>query len=213
MLNGENRKGRRWGIGIGCLVLSTFFWCAVKGDGAIAEEHGTMENLQAICLATGVLLLWVQAWKASDLTKQALALAGLGYFTMLLLEFDVRPFKVAWLTEFLSGPIRNLWLGAAWVCCLGWAAKDLSKIMHQARAWARGATGAVLTASAIFWIAGSVFEDLKLCSHKENLFIEELMETNAALLMLWAALEITMDAPGKGVIRTKGSWPPRTPPA
>jgi hypothetical protein len=198
ILNGHNRKGLRWGISAGALALSSYFWWRMKGHAGIAEEHGPMENVQSISLTLGALMFWVQGWKTSDPgAKRAFALAGLGYFTILVLEFDVRPFKIAWLTLLLSGPIRNMWLAAAWVYVLIRAAKDLRKVIQQGVEWARSVIGPVLALSAAFWIAGAAFEDLKLYSPREDQFMEELMENNAALLMLWAAIEIALDARAK----------------
>src|SRR3954470_10775112 len=73
-------------------------------------------------------------------------------------------------------------------------AKDFRRLIQEGVAWARSVTGPVLALSAAFWIAGAAFEDMKLFSRLENQFMEELMETNAALLMLWAAGETALEA-------------------
>ena len=189
-----NRHATTWfrfGMIAGCVAVSFLFSWRIKTDTSIAEEHGLMENWQAICLFVGVLAFWLEARKRTAAARYALILAGLGYFTMMLLEFDVRPFKIPWLTRVFSGPVRNAWLGAAWLYFLLKAAKQWRALLNQGWAWLRSAAGILLCLAGLFWIAGAAIEHVYSLSRDRNFFLEELMETNAALLMLWGAVEIT----------------------
>jgi hypothetical protein len=187
--------GRTWlrfGMAAGCAVVSLWFCWRITVDTGIAEEHGTMENLQAVCLLAGALTLWLEARRRSAAARRALILAGLGYFTMLLLEFDVRPFEIPWLTRLFGGPLRNAWLGAVWLYFLTGAAKQWRHILDQGLAWLRSIAGILLCLAGVLWMAGAAIEDVQSLLRGGNHFAEELMETNAVLLMLWAAVEISI---------------------
>jgi hypothetical protein len=150
-----------------------------------------LENIQALCLIVGAFVLWLQARAATDdSTKHALALASLGYITMFLLEFDVRPFKIPALTWLLNGPVRNLWLGGLWLYFLGRAARTWRRVLEKGISWLQSTAGAVMTLSALCWIAGAAVDRLKPYSSLHNFFAEEFTETQAALLMLWGAAEL-----------------------
>lgn len=154
-----------------------------------------MENIQALCLLGGGVILWARARASGDVAaKYGLELASLGFITMFLLEYDVRPFGIAPLTWLLNGAIRNIWLAAIWVYCIARAARNWPQVFEQRKIWFRSLAAPLLGLSALFWLGGAVVDRLKPYSGSENMFAEEFLETQAALLMLWGAAELILDS-------------------
>lgn len=85
---------RAWAVGIVALAtVGCWFLTPMNG---IAAEHELMENIQALCLLGGGVMLWLRARAVINTsTNHGLELTALGFITMFLLEYDVRPFKIA----------------------------------------------------------------------------------------------------------------------
>src|SRR5688500_4643779 len=89
------------------VVVSSGVWIYLaKRFPGISGEHGAMETVQVTCLLAGVVILLAGRRGTHEPGLRLLsAAAALLYFTMALLEFDVRPFKIAWLTQLFNGPV------------------------------------------------------------------------------------------------------------
>jgi hypothetical protein len=173
------------------VVLISVYWLSRRSEQGIAREHGPMENFQVVCLSLAVLVLWTHAWRIGEAGARWFAgLGGLGCFTMLLLELDVRPFGINALTFWLNGMVRNLWVGALWVGGVVLAWKHRARIAAYFCAWIFTPAPIVFAASASFWAAGAILEKLHFDSRADEFFWEELMEVNGAWLMLWAVGEM-----------------------
>jgi hypothetical protein len=174
------------------LVVSSAAWVSlVKSFPGIAREHGPMENLQTACLLIGVILFMVAARIVRDPAGR-LTLIGVSlfYFTLLLLEFDVRPFRIAALTLLLNGAIRNAIMLTLWLLLLAALFKQRAKVLPVIRSWLASSSGVLLMVSGVFWAAGRLAEELHLFAlNRHNIFAEELMENQAAIIMLFAAIE------------------------
>ena len=174
------------------LVILSVAWISLAGRvPEIAREHGPMENLQTGCLLAGIVLLIASARAANETTARLIGLgAALFYFTLLLLEFDVRPFKIPFLTLLLNGAVRNAFVGVLWLWLLHALFKHRTRALPAIRGWLASPPGVLLMAAGFFWVAGRGAEELHLFSGKHlNIFAEELMENHAAIIMLVAACE------------------------
>lgn len=183
------RKREVLGI-IASLLAFTGLWLWLSTDAPeIFVEHGAMENFQAICMTLGVLLfLWQM--RTGEL-PQRITSGGLALFyaTFLILEFDTRELGWRAAATVLNGAIRNGWLGALWLLLGIWVFRHRHAVVPVARQWLWSRAGLLLVLAGCFWVAGGAVDKLKLLgSTSRNLLGEELLETNAALLMLLAAL-------------------------
>lgn len=177
---------------LGLIVISfvSWFWLE-RLDPRIFREHGPMENFQVGCLAVGIFFLLRAARRASSSPPRRLFLGGiiLLYGTFLLLEFDVREFHIPWLTLLLNGTVRNVWVGSLWLFGLIAFLRRARSTWAEFVAWVRTSAGALLLIAGCFWASGWLVDHLKLFASVDgNLMLEELMEANAAPLMLISAI-------------------------
>ena len=188
------------------LIASFFFWFWLRHlDPEIFREHGPMENFQVGCLAVGIFFL-ARAMRGASSGPQRLFLGGLIllYTTFLLLEFDVREFKIPWLTALLGGTVRNIWVSALWVLSFVLFLRHARSTWAAFVAWFRTAAGVLLLIAGLFWASGWLIDHLKLFGSWERM-MEELMEANAAPLMVISAI-LTFRSPR---VRTRsGQAPP-----
>ena len=174
------------------LAVTSVIWVSLaKTQPEIAQEHGPMENLQTGCLLLGVILFLAGGRGTADAGVRVTFMGmALFYFTLLLLEFDVRPFKIAALTFLLNGAVRNALLGMLWLALSLAAFKHRAKVLRAGRSWITTSPGVLLIAAGVFWAAGRLAEELHLFAGRHlNTFAEELMENQAAIIMLFAAFE------------------------
>jgi hypothetical protein len=177
-------------LAVGVLMVGqTLLWFFLWSRGlTVAEEHGPMEITQAALLGVGLLLLGRSAWVAGPGPQRVLHCGlMLLYGTFLLLEVDTRDFGIKQLDVFFNGIVRNLWLGGLWVWLGVAALRCFWPLWRTFRQWLPGCAGLLLCASGALWITSRVVEQLHLFP-EAGFFPEELVETNAALLMLAAAL-------------------------
>jgi hypothetical protein len=173
------------------VMVSSLFWVGLaKKYPGVSREHGPMENVQAVCLLIGVVMFAARARVVRD-SGLRLTLLGVSlfYLTMLLLEFDVRPFKVPILTLLLNGPVRNAAMGLLWLLLFVALFKRRAKVLPAVRCWITSSSGLLFMGSGVFWVAGRAAEELHLFTSQQNIFAEELMENSAAIIMLFAAIE------------------------
>lgn len=177
------------GIAVVLVLFSALWlWFSTKTSGLFVE-HGPMENFQALCIAFGfVLFLWQLS---AQPPPQRVLFSGLALFyaTFLVVEFDTRELGWGAAATALNGPVRNAWLAALWVLLCVWAFRHRRALFQIVRQWLGSPAGLLLMASGAFWLAGGIVDKLKLLgASSQNLLAEELLETNAALLMLLAAV-------------------------
>jgi hypothetical protein len=192
--------GVKWPLGLksnlGILAVAIAFpllWLWLwRFDARIFREHGPMENFQVVAAFIGLLLL-VHAIQRSQNPAERVFFGGLAlvYFTLVILEFDVRPFDKPLLNRLLRGPVRNGSLATLWFIGLLFFLRDPRNVWSAFIAWMNRPAGALLIVSGAFWICGGLTDKTKpLASPAQNLMAEETFETNAALFMLAAAVLI-----------------------
>ena len=170
------------------LFSAAWLWLGTKRPG-IFVEHGPMENFQAICITLGLLFLVWQMFQVESAPRIIAAGVALLYATFLIVEFDTRELGWRAAAAVLNGPVRNTWLAILWVALAIWALRYRVFLVATLRQWVWSAAGLFLVAAGLFWVAGGIVDKLKLLgSGPRNLLGEELLETNAALLMLLAAI-------------------------
>lgn len=164
--------------------LVWFFWW--RQDATIARENGPMENFQAVAILIGLALLARGALQA-PLPAQRLCLTGLAmfYLNLILLEVDTRRLGVPWLAWLCNGVPRATLLGSLWIVAGIWFAQHWRDTLRTFWRAMFAPPGAWLAASCFFWVAGRLAEELRM-DKTTKLFIEEIPETNAALLMIVA---------------------------
>ena len=173
---------------IGVVLLTLWLLSLYRSDASIAREHGPMENVQAVLLSSGVLLLALFAVAARERgDRYVLGVASLVYLTFLLLEYDVRPFKKPLLSLLLNGAVRNAWVGLAWIGA-GWCVWcNRGKVWLAIQRFRRTFAALLLVAAGVFWVTGAASEKLGF-SEPKTFFLEELFETHAAVLMVLSAV-------------------------
>ena len=172
----------------GLLALSAFCLLGLPDAQQFAREHGPMENLQAGLLLAGFVRLCVHVRQAKESgTRILCALMAWGYLAFLVREFDVRAFNVGWLTLLLSGRVRAAWVAFALLLLAIWALRNLRSVITAAHAWRRTLAAVLMVASGALWLTAAVMES-------KAMFLEELVETNAAWLMMLAALYALPDS-------------------
>lgn len=172
----------------GMLALTALCLLGLPNAQQFAREHGPMENLQAGFLLAGFvkLCLTVRRKKEAGMRIMA-ALMAWGYLAFLVREFDVRPFNVGWLTLLLSGRVRAAWVIFALLLLGTWTLRNWRAVISAVHVWRRTLAAMLLVASGILWLTGAVMES-------KAMFLEELVETNAAWLMMLAALYTLPDS-------------------
>jgi hypothetical protein len=160
-----------------------------------------MENLQAACVFAGMLLLAKRIWTARD-SAQRVLFCGLTllYLTLLIRELDLREFDLPLLNTFLRGRGRNIWLGLCWLGALVLFLRQARPVWKVFVGWLSQPGGALLLLAGGGWILGGLVDQLKpFASKAQNLLIEELIESNAAITMLacaiWAGIKRNGSAP------------------
>jgi hypothetical protein len=178
---------------VGLVVFSALWlWLSTTPAGAnIFVEHGPMENFQAICIGLGFLLYLGQIRSSQPPHRLLVAALAVFYLTFVVVEFDTR--ELGWRTAavVLNGPVRNIWLVALWAAICVWALRHRRIVLPTGWRWLGSPSGLLLMGSGVFWIVAGAVDKLKLFSPPaRNLLVEELLETNAALLMVVAAIAI-----------------------
>jgi hypothetical protein len=177
------------GMAVVLALFSAFWWWLSTKNPRIFVEHGPMENFQAICITLGLLIFLWQMYAVAAPGRIVFAGLALFYGTFVVVEFDTRELGWRAAAVLLNGPIRDAWLAALWILLGIWAFRYRRDLIPIGRAWLSSATGLFLGAAGLFWIAAGIVDKLKLLgSPSRNLLGEELLETNAALLMLLAAV-------------------------
>jgi hypothetical protein len=174
------------------LALFSAAWLWVGGNRpSIAVEHGPMENFQAACLAIGFLFLVALFTRTPFRPLRVLyGSIGLLYATFLLLEFDTREFNWPIANMFLNGPVRNTWLGLLWFIVFALFVANARPVIACFLQWLVARSALLLFCAGLFWIGGAVIDKLAPFNlRSRNLLAEELLETNAAALMLASAIE------------------------
>jgi hypothetical protein len=186
-------------------VILLFLWAAIWTAAAaifpdISREHGPMEAFQASTLAAGCLLLASISISKNYPRPTRIVAAGLSLFflTFFLLEFDTRYFNSPLLRRLTNGGVRNAWLGSLVLIYAIQVIRSFNTFLPALTDWLSHRTGMIFVASGFFWVAGFIVDKFNRFDDKTiALLLEELMETEAALLM------------GICAIITKWSWAKR----
>jgi hypothetical protein len=172
------------------IFSALWLWLSTTTAGAnIFVEHGPMENFQAICIALGFLIYLRQIPSSPPAQRLLICALALFYLTFVVVEFDTR--ELGWRTAalVLNGAVRNAWLAALWILLCLWGLRRRRTLVPTGWRWFWSPSGWLLMASGVFWIVAGSVDKLKVFSPPaRNLLVEELLETNAALLMLVAAV-------------------------
>ena len=183
---------KAWLFSAALLLVNSTVWSLAWLQGVeVAQENGAMENLQAGCLGLGSVILLVWAARAREKPAKLLLLGlGLLYLTFFMRELELERGGAFDVLAFLAGSeVRNVWLTAAW---LGAAVLFLFRARATSAAfltWVRQRPGLLLIAGGLLFAAADLF-DKSLIPVDPGLgrFLEELLESNAALLMLESAV-------------------------
>lgn len=169
------------------ILLHTFFWISLESTiPNIEKENGVMENFQAVCLAC-CMLCWgrirIRSSNPERLFWTSLALLSA---SILVLEVDFRQLNAPLLNTVMNGRIRDIWLGSLWLIALIFFIRNPRPVLATFLAWMRTPSGLLMILGGMFWILSALID--KSLLGEKNLFTEELMEDNATLLMLAAAI-------------------------
>lgn len=174
------------------MAVSCAFWFWLQQhDPQIFREHGPMENFQAASLLVGILFLLRVVHSSRSSPSRRVFLGGLIllYSTLILLEFDVRHFHISWLSWLLSGTVRNAWVGGVWLGAFVLFLRHRRGAWAEFLAWLSTPAAALLLLAGVFWASGWLVDQLKFFpALQQNMMAEELMEANAAPLMLASAI-------------------------
>jgi 4-amino-4-deoxy-L-arabinose transferase-like glycosyltransferase len=178
-------------LGLAILLVGAsllWLWAAAVYP-KIYVENGPMENFQVGCLGVGALLF---AWQARGLQRAErvlFAALALFYITFLIREFDTRKFDWPIANAILSGTIRNVWLGALWLVTGYFIYRSRAKLVPLGLRWVGTPEGRLLLVAGVFWVFGAAVDKLELFGSKpRDMLAEELLEINAALLMMLSAI-------------------------
>lgn len=168
-------------------VFACLLWKQYDHD--LARENGPMENIEAACLMAGMLVL---VWHARrfQLRPQRIVAAGFAllFGTFLVLEVDVRESDLRPLIIALNGRIRDLWLGSLWLGALLLFWRDKWSIWRLCLQWLRTSAGLLMLCAGALWIASAGVDKALIVD--KDLFLEELLEVPATILMLASALHL-----------------------
>ena len=150
-------------------------------------ENGPMENFQALFLAMTALVFIAAAYRA-DVSARKIFLSSLVLFagSILVLEVDFRQMNAPLLNKIMNGRIRDTLLGTLWLVLLLFALPHFAKVWSDFVGWLRTRAGALMVLAGGFWTTSALID--KSLVGEKSLFHEELMEVNATMLMLWAAV-------------------------
>jgi hypothetical protein len=169
---------------------SAVWWFVWQHNPMISEENSIMENFQVVCLLLGITLLaWTVVLRGTVTRREVLLGLALLYATFLILEVDTRGWNAPWLSKVFNGRIRDLWLGSLWLALAITCWRNATLVWKSGLSWLCSPSGALTVLAGLFWVASSVVDKLGLFPLTHH-FPEELLETNATLLMILAAARI-----------------------
>lgn len=178
------------------LTISLGWLIAVAGGASkweLSRENGLMEDLQAVLLAGAFALFLVKAIgeraeKGARLVAGGLALLMLNF---VLREFDVRELALpGWLLLVFEPRVRNLWLGAAWAVAAALALRERRELWRAGLNWLGSPGGWLFIAGGFFYLSAKLFDSALFgLAVDDNQLMEELLEVDAAWLLLLSALQ------------------------
>lgn len=173
------------------LVLNLLVWLAAGwNDPLISAENGWLESFQAIALAAGAVIFAAAVCRAENIYSRFLY-AGLTlfYVNFLLREINVRNLPLApWAIYFLGGAGRNWALAILWAILFILFLSRRKEMTRMIFSWLRSAPGVFLLSAGAFYLSGLPFDKKVFgLSVERHEFFEEILEAQAALLMLVAA--------------------------
>jgi hypothetical protein len=186
------------------VLLNTLIWLGLRSRPHISAENGPMENFQLACLSLSCLLWLASGFVAQEIgVKHFLFCLALFNLSFIVLELDTRGFDAPLLNMIMNekkGRIRDAGLAGIWLLMAIAFVPNRKEGWAVFLNWLKSASGIVLLLSGGFWILSGFFDKSVLV--RKAVYMEELMEVNATLLMLISA----------GLfIRGKKLFPPRRP--
>lgn len=165
----------------------------------LADENGPMEDLQLVVLVAAFAAFLYSAVKAGRLQGLLLALAGAVTLMLLQREIDFHSFgDDHWLLSLRSTSFRVAFWSLIAVALIGWAVwlrrpfSDLVPLISLKRLWPALIAAAFLAASLPLELASRAAEG-RFAAHF-LMFLEELSETNAYVVILLVAVVIARRA-------------------
>jgi hypothetical protein len=175
--------------GLSAALVTGFFLGTAGNLWEVARETGPMENSQAAALALAVAFYIMAALGARGGARLFFACLALLALNFLLREVDFRDLSLpeGW-TRLLQGRVRNLWLGAAWLAAVLFALRSARSLRAFALPWLKRPPAILLIAGGVCYVTAYLFDQKVFDLPTETgRFIEELIEVDAALLVLWSA--------------------------
>ena len=103
-------------------------------------------------------------------------------------EFDEFEIQLA-LFDVFNPPIRNHWLGAAWLVAFLVFVRNAMISWRAFLHWVKSLQGALVCIAGVFYLAGDLFDrNVFDLPRESNIFYEEILESNATTLMILAAV-------------------------
>lgn len=174
--------------------ISGLWYGLWRGHPHLSDENGVMEDFQVGCILAGVLFL-VWGILKSEQRPRKILLLGLAvlYFTLATLEVDTRKLDVpSWVVVLTNGLWRNLWVACLWLAAAVIFLRRARETVLYFFSWLRTGPGMMMLGAMFFWLASFASEKLLHL----GFFAEEILECNAALLMLHSAWKSSRSAGG-----------------
>jgi hypothetical protein len=161
------------------------------GNPEIAAESHFVENAQAALLALGAILFFIKGVNSGETHFRILfwSLVVI-YLTLFLLELEVGGLQRVYpIFALATPPIRNYMLIAAWLGMALVLLLNAKDVFGALRDWIIGLPGVLFILAGLFYGAARAAEqDLWSIALVSPVLLEEIMELNATVLMLFAAL-------------------------
>ncbi len=161
------------------------------GNPEIAAESHLVENAQAVLLALGAILFFIKGVNSGETHFRILFWSlVLIYLTLFLLELEVGSLQRTYaIFALATPPIRTYVLIAAWLGMALVLLVNARDVFGALRDWIIGLPGVLFILAGLFYGAARAAEqDLWSIALVSPVLLEEIMELNATVLMLFAAL-------------------------
>ena len=178
-------------IVVSLAYLNFMVWRAFWHDSpSVAHESHIIENIQAGYLFVAFILYIFISYKSNAKGYKILFL-GLGLFclTFFMREVEFDDFEVQLgLFELFNPPIRNYWVGAAWLISFLVFVCNAKVSWNAFLHWVKSLHGVLVCSAGLFYLAGDLFDkNVFDLPYEPNIFFEEILESNASTLMILAA--------------------------
>ncbi len=156
----------------------------------IADENNIMENAQAGCLLFGFLTLLIIIYQEQGKSFRILFFGvALLYMTFLLRELELHSVGAYdGLLLITNPPVRNYWVSALWILAAIIFICNIKKTWSAFLIWLKSVAGHLMLWAGLFYALADIYDkDLLDIDPTISVFLEEFLESNAAVLMLLSA--------------------------